>query len=194
MPLRYALIMKIYTKTGDEGTTALYGGTRVPKDTLRVTAYGTVDEANACLGLARSYGVDAALDGELETLQNALFDLGADLATPQDSKYRKNLTPLNEQDVAQLEALIDRYEEDLAPLENFILPGGHEAAAALHLARAVTRRAEREVVALAREEEVNPQVAIYLNRLSDLLFVVARVVNMKTGVSELRWQVKGREA
>jgi len=186
--------MKIYTKTGDEGTTALYGGTRVPKDTLRVNAYGTVDEANACLGLARANGVDMALDGELETIQNALFDLGADLATPQDSKYRKNLTPLNEQDVEQLEALIDHYEEDLAPLENFILPGGHEAAAALHLARAVTRRAEREVVALAREEAVNPQVAIYLNRLSDLLFVVARIVNMQTGVSELRWQVKGREA
>ena len=186
--------MKIYTKTGDEGTTALYGGTRVPKDTLRVNAYGTVDEANACLGLARSHGVDLALDGELETIQNALFDLGADLATPQDSKYRKNLTPLNEQDVAQLEALIDQYEADLAPLQNFILPGGHESAAALHLARAVTRRAEREVVALAREEEVNPQVVIYLNRLSDLLFVVARIVNMQTGVSELRWQVKGREA
>ena len=186
--------MKIYTKTGDEGTTALYGGERVPKDTLRVNAYGTVDEANACLGLARSHGVDAALDGELETLQNALFDLGADLATPQDSKYRKNFMPLNEQDVAQLEELIDRYEEELEPLKNFILPGGSGAAAALHLARAVTRRAEREVVALAREEEVNPQVAIYLNRLSDLLFVVARVVNMQTGVSELRWQVKGREA
>ena len=116
--------MKIYTKTGDKGTTALYGGERVPKDTLRVNAYGTVDEANACLGLARSHGVDAALDGELETLQNALFDLGADLATPQDSKYRKNLTPLNEQDVAQLEALIDQYEADLTPLQNFILPGG----------------------------------------------------------------------
>ena len=120
-----------------------------------------------------------------------LFDVGADLATPQDSKYRSQITPIDEGDVRDLERLIDRYDGELEPLKNFVLPGGHEAAAALHFARAVVRRAEREVVALGRQEAVNPQVAIYLNRLSDLLFVMARVVNMRMGVSETRWLVKG---
>lgn len=190
---RYALSMKIYTKTGDAGETGLYGGERVPKDALRVSAYGTVDEANAAIGVARSSVNDKTIIETLAALQNALFDVGADLATPSDSKYRSKLTPIDEHDAAHLEGLIDRYEEELEPLQNFILPGGHEAAATLHLARTIVRRAEREVTRLAKEEEVNAHVAIYLNRLSDLLFVMARIMNMKGGVSETRWHVKSRQ-
>lgn len=189
---RYAHVMKIYTKTGDAGETGLYGGERVPKDALRVNAYGTVDEANAAIGVARSSFADVTLNEDLAAIQNALFDVGADLATPHDSKYRSKITAIDAQDVTHLESLIDRYEEKLEPLQNFILPGGHEASAALHLARTIVRRAEREVTHLARQEEVNAQVAIYLNRLSDLLFVMARVMNTKLGISEKRWHVKGR--
>ena len=185
--------MKIYTKTGDKGTTALYGGERVSKDARRVNAYGTVDEANAVLGLARAHLEDGELGGELAKLQNALFDLGADLATPHSSRYRENITPIDEDDVAHVEGLIDRLEEALAPLQNFILPGGHPAAAALHMARGVTRRAERNVVELMHEAEVNAQVGVYLNRLSDLLFVMARVVNAGAEIPETEWHVKGRE-
>lgn len=184
--------MKIYTKTGDEGSTALYGGERVSKDDLRVSAYGSVDEANAAIGIARAQLEDLETDDNLEKIQNALFDLGADLATPAESPYRKNLLPISEDDVAELERLIDYYQEDMQALKTFILPGGHPSAAALHLARTITRRAERDVVSLASKETLNPQALIYLNRLSDLLFVMARVVNMQHGVSEVRWQVKGR--
>ena len=188
--------MKIYTKTGDSGTTALYGGERVSKDARRVSAYGTVDEANAALGLARSYLGDTDMGGisrDLEGLQNALFDLGADLAAPHSSRYRANITPIDEEDVTYLERLIDRLEEELSPLQNFILPGGHPTAAALHVARGVTRRAERKVVELMHESEVNAHVGVYLNRLSDLLFVMSRVVNARAGVSETEWHVKGRK-
>jgi cob(I)alamin adenosyltransferase len=185
--------MKIYTKTGDEGTTALYGGERVAKDALRVQAYGSVDEANAAIGMVRSHLDNLELDEALEKIQNTLFDVGADLATPNDSKYQHNITAIDELDAQQLEKLIDKYEEALQPLKNFILPGGHPAAAALHLARTVTRRAERDITTLAAKEGVNPKVSVYLNRLSDLLFVFARVVNMNNGVSEVRWHVKRRE-
>ena len=190
--MRYAEVMKIYTKTGDKGTTGLYGGERVPKDALRVNAYGTVDEANAAIGLARAQLADKPMDEHLATIQNALFDLGADLATPNGSNYRKNITPMDDADIASLEVLIDRYDEDLLPLQNFILPGGHPASAALQFARTVVRRAEREVITLKGQEEINEHVIVYLNRLSDLLFVLARIVNMKAGVSEARWHVKGR--
>ena len=185
--------MKIYTKTGDAGATGLYGGERVRKDAPRVSAYGTVDEANAAIGLARAHlGKETAdLDEDLARVQNALFDVGADLATPPDSPYRKNVVPIDEADVAHLEGLIDAYDADLPALQNFILPGGPPASAALQLARAVVRRAERETVGLSGE--MNPQVAVYLNRLSDLLFVLARVVNARSGESEVRWRVKGRE-
>ena len=185
--------MKIYTKTGDEGSTALYGGERVSKDARRVSAYGTVDEANAVLGLARAHLEDDELDNELASLQNALFDLGADLATPHGSRYRANITPIDADDVTHVEKLIDRLQEELSPLQNFILPGGHPAAAALHVARGVTRRAERNVVELMHEAEVNAQVGVYLNRLSDLLFVMARAVNARAGIAETQWHVKGRE-
>jgi len=161
--------MKIYTRTGDDGSTGLYGGERVSKNDLRVWAYGTVDEANTALGLARAQLDDAALAEELIALQHDLFDLGADLATPLNSRYRAKVKPLEGSDVKRLERLIDHYQEELEPLVNFILPGGHSAAAALQLARAVVRRAEREVVALALRETVNESVLPYLNRLSDLL-------------------------
>ncbi|MER3480822.1 MAG: ATP:cob(I)alamin adenosyltransferase [Meiothermus sp.] len=186
--------MKIYTKTGDGGETGLYGADRVPKDHPRVEAYGTVDEANSAIGLARSLlpAAHADIGGDLEYLQNALFDLGADLATRQGSPYAKNLARLDAQDVERLEALIDRYQEEAPPFTGFIHPGGHPAAAALHLARTVVRRAERGVVSLARQEEINLEALRYLNRLSDLLFTLARVVNKREGLAEEGWRVKGR--
>lgn len=186
--------MKIYTRTGDEGTTALYGGDRVPKHDLRVRAYGSVDELNAQLGMARAFLDDPALDRELHRIQNTLFDVGADLATPADAAPRASITPIDGDDVGTLEGAIDRHEADLEPLRNFILPGGHQASACLQVARAVARRAEREVVALAERTEVNPQVTIWLNRLSDLLFVLSRTVNARHGVSEARWHVRDRRA
>jgi cob(I)alamin adenosyltransferase len=188
--LRYVDGMKIYTKTGDKGETALYGGERVAKDSLRVAAYGTVDEANSAIGMARSHLSDEAMDKDLAHLQNALFDVGADLATPNESKYRKNVSPIDEQDISYLEQLIDHY--DNTPLTNFILPGGHPSSAALHLARTIARRAEREVTTLKRQEAINEHVAVFLNRLSDLLFVMARAVNARAGINEVKWHVKGR--
>ena len=185
--------MKIYTKTGDQGETALYGGERVSKDHLRVNAYGTVDETNAALGMVRAHLNASALDKALENIQNALFDVGADLATPESSSYRKNIVAIDESDVTQLEHLIDSLDSDIEPLQNFILPGGHPASAALQLARTVCRRAERETIHLAHSEPVNEHVVIYLNRLSDVLFTMARVVNAQAGISETQWHVKGRE-
>ncbi|WP_234507489.1 MULTISPECIES: cob(I)yrinic acid a,c-diamide adenosyltransferase [Thermus] len=186
--------MKIYTKTGDAGETGLYGAERVVKAHPRVEAYGTVDEANSAIGLARSLLPKEHLDLQdlLEQVQNALFDLGADLATRMGSPYEKNIARMDAEDVEALEKAIDRYMEESPPFTGFILPGGHPAAAALHLARTVVRRAERKVVALSREEPVNPEAIRYLNRLSDLLFVLARVVNARTGVQEEAWLVKRR--
>lgn len=184
--------MKIYTRTGDEGTTALYGGERVSKDARRVEAYGTVDEANALLGVARTQLGDLdAFGGLLNNLQNALFDVGADLATP-ESRYRVNITPLSEADVTGLEDHIDRLEADLPPLHAFILPGGHPAASSLHHARTVVRRAERRAVELSHAEPVNPSVLAYLNRLSDLLFVLARAVNVAAGVQDHEWHPRAK--
>ena len=184
--------MKIYTKTGDDGTTGLYGGQRVRKDALRVCAYGSVDEANALLGIVRAQLGDIELNAELERIQNILFDLGADLATPEDSSQGASIRRIDAEDVESLEQAIDRYDSQLEPLRHFILPGGDPAAAALHLARTVVRRAEREVLRLQSEEAVNAYVGVYLNRLSDLLFVMARTANIKSGVSEVRWQAKKR--
>ena len=184
--------MKLYTKTGDKGETGLYGGERVSKAALRVAAYGAVDEANAVIGLARAQLGDSALDEVLASVQHGLFDLGADLATPLASRYRRNVTPLEDEDVHALERLIDRFDAELEPLAAFILPGGHPAGAALHLARTVVRRAEREVVALAQREAVNEAALVYLNRLSDLLFVLARVVNARAGEPEAQWRREGR--
>ncbi len=179
--------MKIYTRTGDDGSTGLFGGERVSKDHPRVQAYGTVDEANAVLGTARSWLDDADLDTELAWIQSALFDLGADLATPPTARQRSQLVPIEHLDVVQLETAIDRLEATLEPLQNFILPGGSPAAACLHQARTVVRRAEREVKALA-VDQFNPVVAVFLNRLSDFLFVAARSANARAGLEEVRWQ------
>ena len=179
--------MKIYTKTGDSGETGLHGGTRVSKDGIRIEACGTIDELNACIGSVRSQIQDSEIDAILHRIQNELFDIGADLATlethPKAANLRipPSLTP-------GLEREIDWFEDQLPPLKNFILPGGSVGGAAVHLARTVCRRAERCVVALAKEEAVNPEVLIYLNRLSDLLFVLARVVNHRLGESEPLWE------
>ena len=184
--------MKLYTRTGDDGTTALFGGRRVRKDALRVEAYGAVDETNAALGMARSQGLDGELDKVLADLQRDLFDVGADLATPHDAPARSALRTIDERDVAALEALIDRFDGEVEPLRQFIVPGGHASSAALQFARAVCRRAERAGVPLMAEEEVNALALRYLNRLSDLLFAMGRVANARHGVSEVRFHVPRR--
>ena len=189
---RYPPRMKIYTRTGDAGDTGLFGGERVSKTSARVRAYGSVDEANAHLGVARAALADAEIDTLLNELQNDLFDVGADLATKTDGPAREHIRPAAASDVARLEAWIDRLEAELAPLRQFVLPGGHPAAAALHVARTVVRRAERDVVALAQDEEVNSEAVVYLNRLSDLLFVAARIVNARNGVREPTWSADAR--
>ena len=184
--------MKLYTKTGDGGTTGLYGADRVSKANIRVEAYGTVDELNSAIGLARAHGPSAAMDADLEYLQNALFDVGADLATRSSTPYEKKITRMDEQDTAFIEAMIDRYQEAAPPFTGFVHPGGTPAAASLHVARTVARRAEREVIRLLHEEDANTHVQVYLNRLSDLLFVMARAANQAAGIEEHAWLVKGR--
>ncbi len=182
--------MKIYTRTGDAGETGLFGGERVPKDSPRIEAVGTVDEANSQLGLARSLLPAQAgeLAADLERIQNDLFDLGSDLATPAGSAYEERVRRIAAADVQFLEERTDHYTELGPPFAGFVLPGGHPAAAALQVARAVVRRAERRVVSLAREEEINLELRRYLNRLSDLLFVAARWLNQHLGVREPLWK------
>ena len=195
--LLYLEAMKLYTRTGDGGQTGLYGADRVSKTHPRVEAYGTVDELNSVLGLARAHNArshtpQADAEADLEYLQNALFDLGADLATRQDSPYAKNIARIDEQDVAYLETVIDRYQDGVAPLTHFIHPSGTPVGASLHVARSVARRAERDVLRLMDVEDANFQAQIYLNRVSDLLFVMARAVNARAGLSEEAWKVKPR--
>jgi cob(I)alamin adenosyltransferase len=175
------VLNRIYTKTGDQGETGLGDNTRVPKDDPRVAAYGTVDEANACLGVARLH-TDGAVDEALARIQNDLFDLGADLCTP-DRGVDLGYTPLRivAAQVARLEAEIDALNATLEPLRSFVLPAGTPAAAHLHVARTVARRAEREMTTLARTEPVSPEAIQYINRLSDYLFVLARYVNASAG-------------
>lgn len=188
--------MKIYTRRGDAGQTDLFGGDRVGKDALRVAAYGDVDELNAVVGLAAASGSDPALAEALRTIQSALFDLGASLATP-DAAHRKKAGTegVGPDDVESLEQIIDRLEAGLAPLTSFILPGGTASAAAFHVARTVCRRAERAVVRLAAEpgESVEEGTLRYLNRLSDLLFVVARHENARQGVADVAWVGRERD-
>ena len=183
------MTLKIYTKTGDAGTTGLFGGGRVAKDHPRVEAYGDVDELNAALGLARSIESLPRVDEVLVPLQRDLFAIGALLATPDPQKMREQLTKarVDEERVAQLERAIDDCDAELEPLKAFILPGGSPKAAALHVARTVCRRAERRVVSLQQEVELPGLVVIYLNRLSDLLFVLARVANLRAGAGEVTW-------
>jgi cob(I)alamin adenosyltransferase len=183
------MAMKIYTKTGDSGQTGLWGGQRVSKDSLRVSAYGTVDELNALLGVARTSGVDARLDEQLTRIQNELFVLGADLATPGEDTRIDRVAPTQ---TTMLEQDIDQFEAELEPLRQFILPGGTPSAAHLHLARTVCRRAERVVVSLAAVEPINEHVLPYLNRLADWFFVAARVANTRAGVADVPWQSPGK--
>jgi len=181
--------MRIYTRTGDAGTTGLFGGGRVPKDDARVEAYGDVDELNAALGLARAIELVPRIDEVLVPVQRDLFSIGALLATPDPEKMREHLAKARIDDtrIAQLERAIDEGEGELAPLTAFILPGGTRKAAALHVARTVCRRAERRVVHLSHDVELPPVVSIYLNRLSDLLFVLSRVANARAGAGEVTW-------
>ncbi|MBP8274409.1 MAG: cob(I)yrinic acid a,c-diamide adenosyltransferase [Acidobacteria bacterium] len=177
--------MKIYTKTGDAGETGLFGGARVSKADPRVDSYGAVDEANACLGVVRAAGVPAEIDAMLDRIQRDLFALGAQLADGRpDPKAFEGKTRLGEDDITRLEQWIDQLESELPPLKHFILAGGSPAGAALHLARTVCRRAERRMVTV---QGINSVQLIYVNRLSDLLFVIARAVNQRAGVPEIEW-------
>jgi cob(I)alamin adenosyltransferase len=182
------LTVKIYTKTGDDGLTGLLGSGRLPKDDLRIEAYGTIDELNAVLGIARASGLDPRAAALVAELQDELFVVGSALADPSpEGRFHHAIT---DEHVTRLEATIDRLETELEPLVQFILPGGAPPAAALHLARTVCRRAERLIVSLAhrRAEPVPRPLLVYLNRLSDLLFVLARVVNRRAGTDDIHWK------
>lgn len=180
--------MKIYTRTGDSGETSLFSGGRVPKHHLRVEAYGTVDELNSVLGLVRALNPHADTDAWLNRVQHQLFNLGADLATPDDARS-SHVVRVTQAEVAWLEQTIDSMTAALPPLRHFILPGGTPAAAQIHIARTVCRRAERLTAHLAEQERISPQVLPYLNRLSDFLFTLARWENMHAGISEEKWGI-----
>ncbi|HEX9309471.1 MAG TPA: cob(I)yrinic acid a,c-diamide adenosyltransferase [Gemmatimonadaceae bacterium] len=181
--------MKIYTKTGDAGDTGLFGGGRVPKDDPRVEAYGDVDELNAVIGMARAVEPLPRIDEILVPMQRDLFSIGALLATPDLEKMHGHLSKANidERRIKELEGAIDQCEKELEPLRAFIIPGGSSKGAVLHVARTVCRRAERRVVTLQRNVEIPSLVVVYLNRLSDLLFMLARVANVITGAGEVTW-------
>ncbi|HWM78084.1 MAG TPA: cob(I)yrinic acid a,c-diamide adenosyltransferase [Methylomirabilota bacterium] len=192
MPIR---LTRIYTRTGDKGDTGLVGGRRVAKDSPRIEAYGTVDELNAIIGLARVFNAERLkkgkaprwLDGILRQIQNELFDLGSELATPDDAVY-EGMHRVGEPEVKALEALMDQCQKDLQPLKSFTLPGGGRVGGFLHQARTVCRRAERQVLALSRVEPISPWTIAYVNRLSDLLFVLSRWVARKGGETEYLWE------
>ena len=179
-------LSRIYTRTGDDGSTGLGDGSRTGKDSLRVEAYGTVDEANSCIGVVLAAGVPAPVHDLLTAVQHQLFDLGGELCIPGHAA-------IGDDDVTRLEQHLDRFNADLPPLKEFILPGGGEAAARCHVTRTVVRRAERCAVALARVEDVRPQAVRYLNRLSDLLFVLCRVLAREGGHGEVTWQHERRK-
>ena len=182
--------MKIYTGFGDEGQTRLYGGKVVSKDHLRIEVYGTIDELNSLLGLVISQLADEHLHEQLMSIQNDLFQISAVLATPDQDTLKKLEKAPEPSDIKRLEQLIDRMDEKLEPLQNFILPGGTTTASFLHLARTVCRRAERRLTSLMATAEIDSDIIIYLNRLSDLLFVAARYVNYLAGVTDIPWQKK----
>ncbi len=179
--------MKIYTKTGDNGTTSLFGGRRVSKADARVDAYGTLDEANSLIGLARSLGLDDRSDEVAEQVQRDLFTLGAEVASGRNAAKKLGMPLVGEQDVARLESAIDEAEQGLEPLTSFILPGGTSAAAAMHAARTVVRRAERALVSLSAHDDVRKEVMEYINRLGDLFFVLARKANHVSNQPDVRW-------
>jgi cob(I)alamin adenosyltransferase len=176
--------MRIYTRTGDDGSTGLFGGARTSKASARVEAYGRVDEANAAIGFARAAALPVAVDSVLQKVQGGLFVVGAHLASPDRAP---GVPPVTDDDVAALERAIDALEAGLPPLKTFVLPGGSEGAARLHLARTACRAAERAVVRLGEEEKVDPRLVRYLNRLSDLLFVQARTANRAAGIGDVPW-------
>jgi cob(I)alamin adenosyltransferase len=188
-------ITRVYTRAGDGGETALVGGRRVAKDAPRIEAYGTIDELNAVIGLARVFNAEQLkkskdhrwLDEVFRRLQNELFDLGSELATPDDAVY-EGMHRVGETEVKALEQLMDRCQKDLKPLKSFVLPGGGRVGGFLHQARTVCRRAERRVLALARVETISPWPLKYVNRLSDLLFVLSRWVGQRLGETEYLWQ------
>lgn len=188
-------INKVYTRTGDRGDTALVGGHRVPKDSPRIDAYGTIDELNSIVGLARVFNEESREAGEahrfldevLCRLQDELFDLGSELATPPES-FQPGMYQVSESEIDRLEKLIDKCQKDLEPLKSFILPGGGRIGAYLHQCRTVCRRAERDILRLSREQEINPNVIKYVNRLSDLFFVLSRWIAKQTGEQEYLWQ------
>lgn len=180
--------MKIYTKTGDDGSTGLFGGGRVQKDAERVEAYGSVDETNAALGMARALGLEPDSAAWLEACQSDLFVLGAELACVPGKEDKLRMQLIEQSDIERLERAIDVAEQKLEPLRHFVLPAGTPAAAALHLARTVCRRAERRVVSLSHHDAIRAEVVRYLNRLSDLLFVLARLANHDAGVPDQPWR------
>lgn len=185
--------MKIYTKTGDKGTTALYGGTRVPKHHLRIESYGTVDELNSYIGLIRDQNIDVQSIDSLIRIQNELFTLGAMLATPpekevlKNGKQRLNIPKITDTSISLLESEIDSMSTALPQMTNFILPGGHQTVSFCHISRCVCRRAERLVTALNETDDVNPDILTYLNRLSDYLFVLARKLTIAVSADEIPW-------
>jgi cob(I)alamin adenosyltransferase len=186
--------MKIYTRTGDKGTTGLFGGVRVAKDDVRVEAYGTIDETNAAIGVALSQCQVTLVRRVLSEVQSDLFTLGAELASASGSEGRLGIQLLGDEDVLRLERAIDEAEETLPALKNFVLPGGPPDVAALHLARTVARRAERRVLTLSQREPVRSSLLVYLNRLADLLFVLARRAQHETGGTEVPWAPRGERA
>lgn len=184
--------MKIYTKTGDKGTTSLYGGTKVEKDNLRIETYGTIDELNSYVGLIRSYPINPILMEELIIIQKDLFNIGAELATPADKLMLANGKPrlqvmIEETQILQLEEWIDDIDETLEIMTHFILPGGNQASSHAHIARCICRRAERLIVSLSKEEEIRPVLFKYVNRLSDYLFTAARKIAKDDNHDEVKW-------
>jgi cob(I)alamin adenosyltransferase len=182
--------MKIYTKSGDTGETGLYGGGRVSKGSLRIQLVGELDELNASIGLARTYSAGHALDAELDYLQNILFDVGAEIACSRDGKFE--LTSVRAEDAIQLEHSMDSMSETLPELKTFILPGGCPLAAHLHVSRSVCRRVERSLVTLNQSESVRHEVMVFLNRLSDWLFMAARTANHSQNVNDIAWKQLGK--
>jgi len=188
-------ITRVYTRTADRGETALVGGKRVPKDSLRIEAYGTIDELNSIVGLARAFNEEKLADGEahrfldtlLRQIQDELFDLGSELATPPDF-FQEGMYRVSESEVKKIEQLIDECQKELEPLKSFVLPGGGRIGAYLHQCRTVCRRAEREILRLSRAEELSEWPIKYVNRLSDLFFVLSRWISKKTGKDEYLWQ------
>lgn len=181
--------MKIYTKTGDKGETSLFNGARVPKSDIRVEAYGNVDELNSYIGLITTFDIPKDVCEVLEKISRVLFEIGTDLATPiANSRKTKRVKRLGYESINFLEEKIDHYSAKLPELRNFILPGGSSESAWLHIARTVCRRAERRVVELSQKEEINPNIVVFFNRLSDLLFVMARYINLTKHIEDVIWK------